>query len=550
MFDQLVEACKEAEIWPLNLIRKQQLNRVLENYQERLRGHEDRLFVSTGGRVCFWEAFPGENYFEETLLSNQEELKQHLGRHLLHRVADPRSRHVFILAAHSRAALKCTPQMFRYMCSYQQVSPIFIDMLASFGKQYRKLDFHSASFSQDDLNKPAAGIDMKIAEIGRSDWQLRNCYKLHGVEISDFDKKWTVRQTAAYHTFDMEKGRAFWLTVKANDEIMERVKDGSNSLESMRASNLNTLGSSFISSLMTHLIIVDWCAEGWRWYIGSIESEIREVLVRVKSTPIEPLADENDFTPQLLKSLSMKTTKESQPHPPSRQNTSQTFNSLAERVRGTFHRGRETAAIAEKDSPVVLPQRGPETDQEKEEKMARHLERLKTFSFSESQRLTYFATTLQETKLAMTLNLGVLRDLREYYEGLFASSRLPEEVTLECGRRGAFEEFVRRIKSRESHLEAECRRAEALILLIEDGKRQYDSILQSYNIEINKLFALSGHATSKRMEDSAKRMEIVTKQTARDSASMHVITFLTMIFLPGTFLGYPGPRQQGPALEN
>lgn len=32
-------------------------------------------------------------------------------------------------------------------------------------------------------------------------------------------------------------------------------------------------------------------------------------------------------------------------------------------------------------------------------------------------------------------------------------------------------------------------------------------------------------------------MEIVTKQTARDSASMHVITFLTMIFLPGTFLG-------------
>ncbi|ROV95122.1 hypothetical protein VSDG_05806 [Cytospora chrysosperma] len=474
MFDQLVEACKKADSWPLNIIRKQQLNRVLKNYQDRLRGDEGRLFVPTGGHVCLWEAFAGEDYFNET---------------------------------------------------------------------YRKLDFHSASFSQDDLNKPAAGMDMQIAEIGRSDWQLRHCYKLHGVEVSNFDKKWTVRQTAVHHTFDMEKGRASWLTVKANDEIMERVKDGSKSLEAMRPSSLNSLGSSFISSLMTHLVVVDWCAEGWRWYIGSIESDIREVIVQAKSTPIEPLADENDFTPQLLKSLSMKTNKETQPRPPSRRSTIQTLNSLAQRVRNTFHGGKEMSANTEQGPLELLPQRGLETDQEREERMARHLERLKTFSFSESQRLTYFATKLQETKLAMTLNLGVLRDLREYYEELFTSTRFPGEIKLECERRGAFEDFVRRFKGLESHLEAECQRAEALMLLIDDGKRQYDSILQSYNIEINKLFALSSHETSKRMEDSAKRMEIVTKQTARDSASMHVITFLTMIFLPGTFLGYPGPRR-------
>lgn len=362
--------------------------------------------------------------------------------------------------------------MFRYICSYQQVSPIFIDMLASFGKQYRKLDFHSASFSQDDLKKPASGVDMRINEIGRSDWQLRHCYKLHGLEVSNFDHKWTMRQTAVYHSFDMENGRAFWLTVKANDEIMERVKDGSKSIEDMRASNLRSLGSSFISSLMTHLIIVDWCAEGWRWYIGSIESEIREVLVRVKSTPIEPLADEKDFTPQLLKSFSMKTTKNPQSHAPSRRNTSQTLDSLADRVRGTFHWGKEAAAKPQDISLQVLPQQGPDAEQEREEKTTRHLERLGSFSFSESQRLTHFATKLQETKLAMTLNLGVLRELREYYEELVKSSRTPEEIRLECGRRGAFEEFARRIKSRESHIEAECRRAEALILLIEDGKRQ------------------------------------------------------------------------------
>jgi hypothetical protein len=63
-------------------------------------------------------------------------------------------------------------------------------------------------------------------------------------------------------------------------------------------------------------------------------------------------------------------------------------------------------------------------------------------------------------------------------------------------------------------------------------------------MEINKLFTLSGHGISERMEDSAVRMEKVAdsmlkiaRATARDSASMSVITFVTLVLLPGTFLG-------------
>ncbi|ROW17225.1 hypothetical protein VPNG_01207 [Cytospora leucostoma] len=545
MLDQLNEACEQADTWPLNLIRKQHLNRVLDNWRKRLHADEGRLFVpkDAKGQVKFWETFSGQDSFNETPLCDRGELIEHFDRHLRQCVKDPRSRHVFITAAHSRAALQCTPQMFRYICSYQQISPIFVDMLASFGKQYRKLDFHSAAFSQDDLHNPEAGTEIHIAEIGRSDWHLRHCYKLHGMEISDFDQKWTMRQTAVYHSFDMQEGRAFWLTVKANDEIMERVKDGSKSLEALKASNLNSLGLSFISCLKTHMITLDWCAEGWRWQIGAIETGVREVLVRVKNTPIEPLAKELEFTPELLKSLSFKTTQGTQFPSPTRQNTSQTLNTLAGRVRVAISARKETAAKSENERLQVMPHQDREADQEKEEEMARQLDGLVAFSFSESQRLTSFATTLQETKLAMTLNIGVLRDLREYYEGLFSSSRVPHEIMFECERRDAFNEFVRRVKSLEGQLETECRRAETLILMIEDGKCQYDSILQSYNMEINKLFALSNHKTSKRMEGSSKRMEIVAQQTARDSASMHVITFLTMVFLPGTFVGHAGPQR-------
>lgn len=63
-------------------------------------------------------------------------------------------------------------------------------------------------------------------------------------------------------------------------------------------------------------------------------------------------------------------------------------------------------------------------------------------------------------------------------------------------------------------------------------------------MEISRLFTLSGHELSKRMEESTNRMEKVTdemhtiaQKTARDSASMHVITIVTLILLPGTFLG-------------
>lgn len=56
MYDQLIEACREAETWPLNLLRKQQLNRVLHNYQQRLHVDESRLLDTKQANIEFWEA--------------------------------------------------------------------------------------------------------------------------------------------------------------------------------------------------------------------------------------------------------------------------------------------------------------------------------------------------------------------------------------------------------------------------------------------------------------------------------------------------------------
>lgn len=71
-YDQLVQACREAETWPLNLLRKQQLNRVLWNYQQRLLTDENRLLDSKQASVEFWEApFGAESKYSTPAWSGQ-----------------------------------------------------------------------------------------------------------------------------------------------------------------------------------------------------------------------------------------------------------------------------------------------------------------------------------------------------------------------------------------------------------------------------------------------------------------------------------------------
>ena len=94
------------------------------------------------------------------------------------------------------------------------------------------------------------------------------CYNLKSVEPSEYqpDMPWSIRQTAVYHSLDLETGRAFWVIVKGDELIKERIQD---SLEQARISRqvegLYSTGNAFATSLTTHMVICDWCNEYWRW---------------------------------------------------------------------------------------------------------------------------------------------------------------------------------------------------------------------------------------------------------------------------------------------
>lgn len=378
--------------------------------------------------------------------------------------------------------------MLRYLCSYEQVSPMLIDVLTAFGRQKSPLGFQSASFCKDDLTKPSQPALAEIPELGRSGWELRHCYKLHGLEASSPNSKvkWTMRQTAIYHSFDLGNGRAMWLSVKANNEIRDRIKEGTESLEVMRASNSATPSSSFAACLATHLIVFDWCTEGWRLHLGDIKSDVREILVKVKSTPLEPLGDELNFTPRLINAATMPSLRDREGSMISPQDTLQALNGPFK----TFNTTKAgitkscTAMNAIGPADEVEKSRGanpPQDVLDQRERLSNHLEKLKGFSFTELQRLTFFTGKLQEVKLAMYLNISVLRSTREYYRQRYQSAQFPPAIKDFSESSGLFEHFIQRITSLEQDLEADVARTEALILLIEDGKRLVRTFPSTYN---------------------------------------------------------------------
>lgn len=58
---------------------------------------------------------------------------------------------------------------------------------------------------------------------------------------------------------------------------------------------------------------------------------------------------------------------------------------------------------------------------------------------------------------------------------------------------------------------------------------QCESIIQFRNMGISQLFLIAAHQT-------AADMRKIADKTERETASMHIITLVTLIFLPGTFV--------------
>lgn len=383
----------------------------------------------------------------------------------------------FISAPHSRAPLNCTLEMFLYLCTYQQVSADFIDLLYSFGvaSPLGSNDFHHTRFIWE-YTRESSPLPYSIPELGRSGVEMIVGYKLCGMEESDFDQKWTMRQTAVYHSLDISNGKSFWVTVKANGLIRNRIAEASSSSSGPLSIVPSDLQSSLRNALATHLIMLQWCTDGWRWYVSHLEKDSREILVKTTAAPFLSRTETLDPSPILVKALSLGRSESLAVGGLRQASTFSHGNGDASPIKtctSEFPQGKPPppGLVASGLVSVPLTQEPETIDQGREEQLdqtTKRLQVLQDFSPKDLQNLNFTSSKLREAKMVMSMNINILKELREHYWNLLETASVPSTIAEPRG--SDMDSFQRRVKLFERCLESECLRADTLMGQLEDGK--------------------------------------------------------------------------------
>lgn len=348
--------------------------------------------------------------------------------------------------------MKCTLECFYLLSKHHRVSAEYIDMLFSFGEPVQELVHFHQPRCHLEIGPPLSGADRpwQALVFEASGYEMRNSYKLSAMESASGDttgESWSMRQMAVYHSFDLDSGRTFTMTAKANNnQICERIKSiGEGAVP-------RTLPGRFVASMETQLLGFGWCVEGWESYISTLERKIRQTSRKLSGIPIHS----GDKT--LLRSLTN-----------SRKLQRNFLSSAQQWFRSAFC-SKDTTD--DTDIPMLSMSRAPKLEEEStiekiKKAAARQVEALSEFPFDGLQKMHTASTKLHEAKLVMELNCRVLKDVREHYQAMFSSEELPQEIKSSCGR--AHRSFQQSIKHWEKMLMMECSRAETLTHVASDG---------------------------------------------------------------------------------
>ena len=368
----------------------------------------------------------------------------------------------FITAAHSRAKLNISREMFELYSAALQLMPEYIDLILSFGERHIADDFRSPGFRQRTyLTSPhyVPGNLPGVVETKR----FQICYTLKCVETSDMDG-WSIRQCAIHHTFDLTTGQMAWTVVKGNGLIKERIQSAVGDGGSLQAVNFHTIDRAFEASLRTHLLFCDWSIEHWRWYLNSLENKFQEMAGNALSAPIN-----TDQFRMRSRTNTQVTAKSKQ----SILNKILTLTSNKDSIPpASIYNSQASRTYTNPETGYVQPQPPPEDEDDDGDQPGLDAsspdDETRDFSFGRLRKVHAIACKVHEAFLVLKQNIVVLSQLQAYYGRISRHKKFPAEVANSSG--DAIEDFQSWVKGIENDMQIQILRLETLLKLIEDRK--------------------------------------------------------------------------------
>ncbi|EXA31934.1 hypothetical protein FOVG_16812 [Fusarium oxysporum f. sp. pisi HDV247] len=483
-YQSLKRCCEQWSTYPCNLLRPDQRRNVLENYHLILDGSEIRLFQASTEDIRILEPSDSPNGYIEQIFTSPFGLRKHLEQNR----KDPAFSLIFVQSDNVRTPLNCSRESFAFLSSFYQIPAYFLDFVSSFGYSAERQDYHMTGFNSYDTLEPSTSNALEIRQLGRSGSEHVVQYMLRSVEKltdSSSNTNWDVHQMAVHHRYDFVYGKALWLNIKTNNIISERIKEAMAEDPMLNFALSKGLSGSFTATLRTHLIHLEWCDNSWREYICDVEGEIRKTVKGIKALQT---SDRPDIHCSLLEGV--------------------VINEME-------------AKVMETDDPQrSVPRRLT--------KELEDLTNLENLPFEEAEKLDAIRERLENSLLVLQLNIQTLQDISDHYENLANRESLPSEVM-----KGSFfsdlDSFSQRVGRIRKNLEIRVTQVNSLISWLRKKQQLFEGLLRQRSVQASCFLTKTSHF-------HLDRMEQIAHMTREETASMHVITFVTMVFLPVSFL--------------
>ncbi|KAM0424408.1 hypothetical protein ACHAPT_010329 [Fusarium lateritium] len=469
------ESLSKFRDYPLNLTRTVDFSYTLAAYNSKLVEDEELYFDDSRPRIIIWDL-----------------------------------RFIFLKSGSSRSPLDCTREIMAYLFTYHQIMARFLDFTCAF--KYRETP-HSFTYFRNEDYLGSQHHQPGLSAIGRSGIRIQHGFNLLGIERSRDKKEWLLRQTAAYHSYDLVEGRALWVILKGDSTMRKRLESATEESVKKGDTALHSVHGSFAQTLTDHLLIMQWCVENWESYAEDLGLEYRGISAVADHAPVDDMAEDIAIIKQREK---MDIPPGS---PPGRQTSDPAeFTEQPGIVRKLTRRvatGFSTVAQLEPPRRKVEHHRIEELVQ-----------------FDKLQSLSCVGKRLGEATSVIAQNRRVLAQIKEYYQQLVNSAgfklHAPDKSTLKACKQAA-SEFVMKIGRLEDDLANYEGNLKTILRGVERTETMYNGILQYQGMRTAKYFAESS-------EQSAEIMQGWTQEMHEKTRSMHVITVFTLIFLPGTFV--------------